>query len=245
MQPFNLLQTLCQVLGLLVSAISQTKLKISKQPPTSEFGVCSDRTDESFETVPLGDSITEITCWRTLLWDSLAARGVTDKIQFAGSMEDNLGLCVSTAAWDQHHEGHSGYLAVDIANNNLAGWLGSAKPDVVMFMLGTNDITHGYSTTEILAAYTQMVQEMRASNPSMRIIVRGLSIQQMYAIFLTSTSGRPCHSSSVQQRRSHSLEHSHSSLGPVPKFHCLSDLHRRHQHRLYGWRFNGWCSPKL
>lgn len=70
-----------------------------------------------------------------------------------------------------HHEGHSGYLAIDIANNNLAGWLASEKPDVVMFMFGTNDSTGVYSTDEVITAYTKMVQQMRASNPNMEIIV--------------------------------------------------------------------------
>jgi lysophospholipase L1-like esterase len=89
-------------------------------------------------------------------------------------MSNNPQNCVGkTTSWDKHHEGHSGYLAINIAANNLQGWLASAKPDVVMFMLGTNDIVQqGKSTSEILAAYTKMVALMRASNKGMRIIVR-------------------------------------------------------------------------
>lgn len=75
------------------------------------------------------------------------------------------------SSWDRNHEGHSGYTAASIAANNLAGWLAAAKPDIVMFMLGTNDITGGKSATDILNAYTRMVALMRASNPRMRIIV--------------------------------------------------------------------------
>ena len=40
-----------------------------------------------------------------------------------------------------------------------------------MFMLGTNDVTRGHTTTEIMAAYTKMVNIMRAANPKMKIIV--------------------------------------------------------------------------
>lgn len=121
--------------------------------------------------MPLGDSITEITCWRTLLWDALQADGVTNNFQFVGSMTSNTQNCQGNSGWDMHHEGHSGYLAINIANNNLVGWLASARPDVVMFMLGTNDSTGGHSTAEVIAAYTKMVQEMRANNPNMKIIV--------------------------------------------------------------------------
>lgn len=122
--------------------------------------------------MPLGDSITEITCWRAKLWDLLANANDVSNVTFVGSMTDNTQNCTATHAdWDHHHEGHSGYLAINIANSNLTGWLASAKPDVVNFMLGTNDVAQGHSTSEITAAYTKMVQEMRASNPNMKIIV--------------------------------------------------------------------------
>lgn len=120
----------------------------------------------------MGDSITEITCWRSTLWSDLQADGVTDSSEFVGSMTNNPQNCQGSSGWDMHHEGHSGYMAVDIAKNNLAGWLAAATPDVVMFMLGTNDITQGKSTDEIIAAYTTMVELMRSSNPNMKIIVR-------------------------------------------------------------------------
>lgn len=125
--------------------------------------------------MPLGDSITEITCWRANLWDLLANANDVSNVTFVGSMTDNTQNCTATHAdWDHHHEGHSGYLAINIANSNLTGWLASAKPDVVNFMLGTNDVAQGHSTSEITAAYTKMVQEMRASNANMKIIVSWL-----------------------------------------------------------------------
>ncbi|KAF3765342.1 family 3 carbohydrate esterase [Cryphonectria parasitica EP155] len=126
----------------------------------------------TMKMLPLGDSITEITCWRAKLWDLLADANVTSDIQFVGSMTDNPQNCTAVHTdWDHHHEGHSGYLAIDIANSDLTGWLAAAEPDVVMFMLGTNDVFQGHATTDIIAAYTKMVGEMRASNPNMKIIV--------------------------------------------------------------------------
>ena len=73
--------------------------------------------------------------------------------------------------WDLGHEGHSGYLAINIANQLLEGWLSTAKPDIVQFMLGTNDVFQGRSQADILAAYTRIVELSRASNPNMKIIV--------------------------------------------------------------------------
>ncbi|RDL42341.1 uncharacterized protein BP5553_02320 [Venustampulla echinocandica] len=132
------------------SVVAQTKLKI----------------------MPLGDSITEITCWRTTVWDDLNAAGVADKIQFVGSMTNNPQNCKGNSTWDMHHEGHSGYLAIDIANKYLVNWLSTTKPDIVMFMLGTNDVAQqNKGPTEILAAYTKMVGQMRAVTPKVKIIV--------------------------------------------------------------------------
>lgn len=123
-------------------------------------------------TVPLGDSITEITCWRAFVWDQLASAGLASQVQYVGSQNSNPQNCrPQTSNWDQHHEGHSGWLAIDIANSYLTNWLRSTPADIVHFMLGTNDVTRGRSTNDIMAAYTKMVNIMRAANPRMKIIV--------------------------------------------------------------------------
>ena len=122
--------------------------------------------------MPLGDSITEITCWRATVWDQLASANLASSVQYVGSQNSNPQNCKpATANWDQHHEGHSGWLAVDIANNYLEGWLKKTPADIVMFMLGTNDVTRGKSTQDVINAYTKMVGIMRASNPKVKIIV--------------------------------------------------------------------------
>lgn len=106
------------------------------------------------------------------MWDQLADAGLDSKVQFVGSMTSNTQNCKAKEAnWDHHHEGHSGWLAIDIANRYLTNWLATSKPDIVMFMLGTNDVNGRHTTTDIMAAYTKMVTEMRASNPKMKIIV--------------------------------------------------------------------------
>lgn len=40
-----------------------------------------------------------------------------------------------------------------------------------MFMLGTNDVTRGNTATQITAAYTKIVQTVRANNPKAKFIV--------------------------------------------------------------------------
>jgi lysophospholipase L1-like esterase len=101
----------------------------------------------------------------------IAKEGLGDKVTFVGSQTTNQQNCRSgTTGFDVRHEGHSGWMAVDIANRYLANWLQKTPADIVQFMLGTNDVrAHGLN--DITAAYTKMFGLMRAANPKMKIIV--------------------------------------------------------------------------
>jgi hypothetical protein len=198
------------------------------------------QTNRTTHPVPLGDSITEITCWRTLLWDNLAAAGLTDKFVFVGSMTNNPQNCVGkTSNWDKHHEGHSGYLAVNIANTNLPTWLKSNVPDIVMFMLGTNDVAQGKTTTDINGAYTKMVGELRRANPNVKIIVRNPSpsqhsepVKSFISTLLTifTITDRHSHSSTFRPGKNRRPKRRHPSVGQVSEYDCFSDLDCGLQH---------------
>ncbi|MFL6121440.1 cellulose binding domain-containing protein [Actinophytocola sp.] len=119
--------------------------------------------------MPLGDSITAAPgCWRAYLWDHLRTAGYTN-VDFVGTQ--NSGGC--SVPLDADHEGHSGFTATGIADQNqLPAWLSATHPDVVVMHLGTNDVWNGtISTATILTAYSKLVDQMRASNPNMKIIV--------------------------------------------------------------------------
>ncbi|CAI6339953.1 unnamed protein product [Periconia digitata] len=120
----------------------------------------------------LGDSITEITCWRPLVWNQLTSAGLANSVDFVGSMSSIGGSCQKPSGFDQGHEGHSGWQAYDIARNNIAGWVQNTKPDVVQFMLGTNDVNIGKRNQQsILDSYTALVKAMRAANPNVKVII--------------------------------------------------------------------------
>jgi lysophospholipase L1-like esterase len=118
--------------------------------------------------MPLGDSITAGPgCWRALLWDRLQRNGYTN-IDFVGSQGG--GGC--SVPHDGDHEGHGGYSATGIANQNqLPPWLAATRPDIVLMHLGTNDLWGAtISVDAVLAAYSKLVDQMRASNPAMKIL---------------------------------------------------------------------------
>ncbi len=118
--------------------------------------------------MPLGDSITGSPgCWRSLLWNRLQTNGITN-IDFVGTLPPQ-GCGV---AHDGDNEGHGGFLATNIANQNqLPGWLSATLPDIVIMHLGTNDVWSNIAPATILTAFGKLVDQMRASKPTMKILV--------------------------------------------------------------------------
>ncbi|KAL6870213.1 hypothetical protein ACO1O0_001551 [Amphichorda felina] len=80
--------------------------------------------------------------------------------------------CSRPSGFDPNHEGHSGWQAYDIARNNIVDWVRNTNPDIVQFMLGTNDVNIGKRDVEsIIGSYTIMLDAMRAANPRVKVIV--------------------------------------------------------------------------
>ncbi|SES27362.1 Lysophospholipase L1 [Streptomyces sp. yr375] len=121
--------------------------------------------------MPLGDSITGSPgCWRSLLWNQLESAGYTD-IDFVGTL--NAQACALTH--DADNEGHGGFQVTATADQNLLpGWLAATLPDIVVMHFGTNDVWSSIAPDTILAAYTKLVGQMRASNPAMKVLVAQL-----------------------------------------------------------------------
>jgi lysophospholipase L1-like esterase/chitodextrinase len=118
--------------------------------------------------MPLGDSITGSPgCWRALLWQHLQQTGFTNV-----DMVGTLGPQGCSVPYDGDNEGHGGALVTAVADQNqLVGWLAATHPDIVMMHFGTNDVWSNRTTDQILAAYSKLVDQMRASNAAMKILV--------------------------------------------------------------------------
>jgi glucose/arabinose dehydrogenase/lysophospholipase L1-like esterase len=126
---------------------------------------------EAVRIMPLGDSITGSPgCWRALLWDQLRNNGFTN-VDFVGTQApQGCGF-----DYDGEHEGHGGALVTTVADQNqLPPWLAAADPDVVLVHFGTNDVWSNRPTETILAAYTKLVSQMRAQNPTVTVLVAQL-----------------------------------------------------------------------
>lgn len=122
---------------------------------------------DQIRVMPLGDSITA-GCWRSIVARDLEADGWS-QVNFVGS-QHGPGMCGSD--YDSDHEGHSGYSVTSMIRlGQIKSWLKASKPDVVTVHLGTNDIAGKVSTEKILAAYTTLVEQARAVNPRVQLVV--------------------------------------------------------------------------
>jgi len=120
--------------------------------------------------MPLGDSITQFGCWRAYLWQQLEKEGLTKNLKFVGSQQSRTNC--SDIKYDTHHEGHAGFQITNIVNQGMAvNWLAAAKPDIVTIHLGTNDVNMGKTLPEIMAAFSKLMEQLRQSKPTMKIIV--------------------------------------------------------------------------
>ncbi|KAI4961354.1 hypothetical protein J4E86_000382 [Alternaria arbusti] len=129
--------------------------------------VCAQKT---VKVMPFGASIVS-RCWRANLQTKLRDAGVTN-FDFVGGQKST---CSGTNI-DQDHEGHPGFQAADIVKNSqLPGWLDKNPPDVVLMLLGTNDVLIGKRPiNDIIASYDILIAQMRKKNPNMQIVVSNL-----------------------------------------------------------------------
>lgn len=133
------------------------------------MGVTTAQAAAPLRVMALGDSITAAPgCWRAMLWNHLQSDGYTNVDMVGTQRGDGCGV-----PYDGDHEGHSGFTATGIADQNqLPAWLSASAPDIVLMHLGTNDVWNGtISTDRILTAYSKLVDQMRANNPNMKILV--------------------------------------------------------------------------
>jgi lysophospholipase L1-like esterase len=133
--------------------------------------------------MPLGDSITDITCYAPVLSKLLKAGGHTN-FEFIGTRTSNQS-CGADAP-NVKNEGHSGYGVTYLPSNStrpactkstgcgsyaeLQTWA-AEKPDIVLLHYGTNDVWDGQTPANILAAYLAVIAEFRKQNANVIFFV--------------------------------------------------------------------------
>ena len=136
------------------------------------------------KVMPMGDSITLGVPinggYRDPLYVLLTNR--SDTFTFVGS-QTGYTTAALTAAGQDHHEGHSGYVitnAVSISrtglDENLASWIGSGaeSPDKILLMIGSNDINLGYNMTNAPTRLSDLITHIYGYRPSVKLYVASI-----------------------------------------------------------------------
>jgi len=118
--------------------------------------------------MPLGDSITDganvpggyrIELWRRLVdRDRLA-------IDFVGSLKNG-----PASLRDPDHEGHSGWRIDELAAQ-VDGWLARDRPEIVLLMIGTNDMLQDYAVDQAPTRLGALLDRIRLRVPRARVLV--------------------------------------------------------------------------
>ena len=117
----------------------------------------------------LGDGITS----GTRVMSNGYRRELYNKIEAGGHWFDFVGTMnthTNPQDFDSDHEGHVNYRADQV----LAGvtrWAGLYPPDVVVLMVGTNDLLQGQSVESTVQDIQLIIQTLRYHNPNVKIIL--------------------------------------------------------------------------
>lgn len=120
--------------------------------------------------MPLGDSITLGVNggYRNGLWDRITTYG--KKVNFVGSQYDQY-----TKISDKDHEGHPGFTITNIGTN-IDSWLSLNKPDIVLLMIGTNDVAWWCAQTasEVADLNGMLIDKIFIDLPNSWIVVASI-----------------------------------------------------------------------
>ncbi|MFD1143043.1 putative Ig domain-containing protein [Larkinella insperata] len=110
----------------------------------------------------LGDSITTDSRWRIALSQGLTAAG--QAVTFVGSQG-------AGNAADPRHEGHPGYKISQITDG-VAGWINAANPDMILLMIGTNNVNDGgYNMANVAQDLGALLDKIYATKSNVKLLV--------------------------------------------------------------------------
>ncbi|MBE9040902.1 SGNH hydrolase [Oscillatoriales cyanobacterium LEGE 11467] len=139
---------------------------------THSFGFSPRNTpiDRPIKIMPLGDSITDGYLvpggYRIDLWHRLNKRGYP--FRFVGSRRNGPDMLTQ-----KQHEGHSGW-TIDQIRRQLEGWLTQSQPDIILLIVGTNDMIRYHRVEGAVGRLRRSIDEIFSHLPQASLLVASL-----------------------------------------------------------------------
>lgn len=127
---------------------------------------------ETFDIMPIGDSITAGPYYRLPLARAIAEAGCP--VDFVGTF-NGVGDVVpdDDAQLDLDHQAVGGATSDEI-RTQFAGWIAEQQPDIALVYLGTNDLYNGVTRDATLENTEVIIGELRGRNSSVTILLAQL-----------------------------------------------------------------------
>jgi lysophospholipase L1-like esterase len=122
----------------------------------------------------IGDSITgNPGCWRAHVWTALTDAGREVNMVGTRSLDECGGVTNAAGqTWDPDNSGISGITTAGMyVRIGRDGLLQRTDPDVVVAMLGTNDLLGGLTAEDVLDQYSLLVELIRREAPGVAIVI--------------------------------------------------------------------------
>jgi hypothetical protein len=128
---------------------------------------------EPLRIMPLGDSITEARGGSASYryWLQKHLQGARIRFDFVGSRHGVYGGAPRFADFDQDHEGHWGWTTGQVLEQ-IDTWAASARPDVALVHLGTNDVVRDPAVVPKNLA--GIITSLRKANPRVAVLLARL-----------------------------------------------------------------------
>lgn len=161
------------VVAMLAAAGLATMATTASATPTFE-PITDTAPNEGTRVLIIGDSITgNPGCWRAHVWTALTDAG--RQVNMVGTRNvDECGGVTNAAGetWDPDNAGISGITTAGMyVRIGRDGLLQRTEPDVVVAMLGTNDLLGGLDAERILQQYTLLVELIHREAPGVPIVI--------------------------------------------------------------------------
>ena len=145
----------------------------------------------TLKIVTIGDSTTQSTCWRALLWQTLNTPH-SGHFDFVGSHKEDSACAPS--GYDQDAEAYGGSLLTQAVSGTFTNPSKTCSPtatstgncpalvdftnafngykaDAALIYYGTNDVWENKSPDDLTAGYGKLVDGLRAANASVRVFI--------------------------------------------------------------------------